>query len=80
MSGFNVGLAPNAGVPFVLRAAPMAVSAPDIALSYLGANFVNAATVSHHAAYPAVLLLRVAVVKLQYADVVFAAINAGVIK
>ena len=58
----------------------MAVGAPDVALFDFGADLVDAAAVCNHAAYTAVLLLRVAVVKLQYANVVFTAVNAGVLK
>ena len=56
----------------------MAVSAPDVALFDFGADLVDAAAVGDHAAYAAVLLLRVAVVELQYANVVFTAVNARV--
>lgn len=58
----------------------MAVGAAHVALSDLGFDFVDAAAVGDHAAYCAVLLLRVAVIKFEYADVVFAAVNAGVFK
>ena len=56
----------------------MAVGAAHVALFDFGFDLVDAAAVGDHAAYCAVLLLRVAVVELQYADVVFAAVNAGV--
>ena len=56
----------------------MAVGAADVALGDLGADLVDAAAVGDHAAYAAVLLLRVAVVELKYADVAFAAVDAGV--
>ena len=56
----------------------MAVGAADVALGDLGADFVDAAAVGHHAAYVGLLLLRVAVVKFEYADVAFAAVDAGV--
>ena len=56
----------------------MAVGASDVALFDLGFDLGDAAAVCNHTAYAAVLLLRVAVVELQYADVVFAAVNARV--
>ena len=58
----------------------MAVGTPDVTLSDLGADFVDATAVGHHAAYVVLLLHRVAVIKLQYANVRFAAVNAGMIK
>jgi hypothetical protein len=65
-------------VAFVLGAAAMAVGASDIALFDFGFDLAYAAAVGDHAAYSTPLLLRVAVVELQYADVAFAAVNAGV--
>jgi hypothetical protein len=67
-------------VAFVLGAAAVAVGAPDVALFNFGADLVDAAAVGDHAAYAAMLLLRVAVVKFEYADVVFAAVNARVVE
>jgi len=69
-----------AGVTFFLGTSAVAVSATHVALSNFGADFVNAAAVGHHAAYVVLLLHRVAVIKLQYANVGFAAVNAGMIK
>jgi hypothetical protein len=58
----------------------MTVSASDVTFLNLGFDFVDAATVCHHAAYCAVLLPWIAVVKLKHADVVFTAVNARVLK
>ena len=69
-----------AGVTFFLGTSAVAVGATHVALSDLGADFVDAAAVSNHTAYSTVLLLRIAVIKLQYANVRFAAVNAGMIK
>ena len=65
---------------FVFGAAAVAVGAADVALGDFGADFVDAAAVGHHAAYCAVLLLRVAVVEFEDADVDFAAVDAGVVE
>lgn len=58
----------------------MAVGATHVALSNFGADFVGAAAVGHHAAYVVLLLHGVAVIKLQYTNVFFTAVNTGMIK
>ena len=58
----------------------MAVGTSDVALFDLGFDLGDAAAVGDHAAYCVLLLLRVAVVKFQHADVVFTTVDARVLK
>jgi hypothetical protein len=58
----------------------MAVSASDVTFLNLGFDFVDTAAVGDHAAYCAVLLPWIAVVKLKHSDVILAAVDAGVLK
>ena len=56
----------------------MAVGTPHIALLDFGFDLADATAVCHHPAYRTLLFRWIAVVKLKYANIILAAVNAGV--